>query len=141
MPWTEAPGAGFTTGMPWLRLGPDTATRNVRAQQADPGSVLSCYRRLLRVRRSLPSLQEGRLTLVRTAVRDVLAYRRHGAGQEVLVAIAFGAEPVALTLPRPQDGGVWATVVGTHPDPAAVKAGQPLHLRPREGVILVSTSR
>ena len=29
MPWTGEAGGGFTTGVPWLRLGEDTATRNV----------------------------------------------------------------------------------------------------------------
>ena len=36
MPWTRGPGAGFTTGRPWLRLGPDVATRNVRDAAARP---------------------------------------------------------------------------------------------------------
>ena len=37
MPWTAEPGAGFTSGRPWLRFGPDVATRNVATEAADPG--------------------------------------------------------------------------------------------------------
>ena len=63
MPWTPEPGAGFTTGTPWLRFGPDVETRNVAAQGADPDSVLAAYRRILAVRRTLPALQVGALRL------------------------------------------------------------------------------
>ena len=52
VPWDGTPpGHGFTTGTPWLPLGPQAATRNVEDQSVDPGSVLSLYRTALRVRR------------------------------------------------------------------------------------------
>ena len=46
MQWDGGPGAGFTTGKPWLRLADDHATRNVAAQATDATSVLALYRRL-----------------------------------------------------------------------------------------------
>ena len=64
MPWSPGPGAGFTTGRPWLRLGPDTETRNVRTQAQDPDSVLSLYRRLIALRAAASALQVGSLELV-----------------------------------------------------------------------------
>ena len=99
MPWTAGPGAGFTTGRPWLRLGPDTRSRNVASQAADEDSVLACYRRLLRARIALPSLQDGAIALVRTGRPDVLAYRRRGSGPEVLTMIAFGRAGATVTVP------------------------------------------
>ena len=77
MPWTAGPNGGFTTGRrPWLRMAPDFATRNVAAQAADPGSVLSAYRALLALRRTLPALQTGSFRWVVRARDEVLAYRR-----------------------------------------------------------------
>ena len=38
----DGPGAGFTSGQPWLRLGPDADARNVATQSGDPGR---CSRR------------------------------------------------------------------------------------------------
>ena len=55
MPWLAprrpAPGAGFTTGRPWLPVGPDADRVNVADQQAEPGSTLHLYRRLIQTRR------------------------------------------------------------------------------------------
>jgi alpha-glucosidase len=44
MPWTADPGGGFTSGKPWLPIGPALATVNVASQSADPRSMLSLYR-------------------------------------------------------------------------------------------------
>ena len=37
MPWTGEPGGGFTTGVPWLRLGEDTAHAQRRGRAGRPG--------------------------------------------------------------------------------------------------------
>lgn len=140
MPWTGGVGAGFTTGHPWLRLGPDSAGRNVAAQIADADSVLACYRRLLHARRTLPSLQDGHLVQVRVADPDVLAFRRRGSGPEVLVVVAFGVDGADVRLPRPSGGDrrTWRAVVGTHRDPSEpTSSGSDLRLRGFEGVVLV----
>ncbi len=137
MPWSAGPGAGFTTGRPWLRLGDDVHEHNAAVEAADPDSVLACYRRLIRARRDRRALQDGRLALVRTAAPDVLAYRRWDPGPETLVVINFGPDDVVVDLPRPRTGGGWETVVGTRCDPPAVSGvGRTMRLRGREGSIL-----
>ena len=60
MPWDSSRHAGFTTGVPWLPLNPDFASRNVAAQVADPGSMLALYRSLIALRREQPALHAGR---------------------------------------------------------------------------------
>ena len=41
MPWGGGgPNGGFSKARPWLRMAPDVETRNVAAQDGDPGSVL-----------------------------------------------------------------------------------------------------
>lgn len=136
MPWTGEPGGGFSTGTPWLRLGPDVATRNVAAQAHHPDSVLSCYRRLLRTRRELPSLQDGDLRVVDVGDPDVLGMRRVGSGRGVFAAVAFTASGAEITLP-PADGLPWRPVAGTHPD-VPETAGRTLRIRGFEGLILVA---
>jgi len=139
MPWSGGPGAGFTTGTPWLRVGPDAAVRNVAAQAADPDSVLTAYRRLTAARRQHPALQAGDLRLVRTLDPDVLAYRRSAGSEEALVVVDFADRQTDVVLPRPRRGGAWEYVAGTHRDPAApADAAGTLRLRPFEAVILVA---
>jgi alpha-glucosidase len=51
LPWQRGPGAGFTTGEPWLPIGADSEQRNVAAQREDPDSLLQLYRALLALRK------------------------------------------------------------------------------------------
>jgi alpha-glucosidase len=111
MPWTGRPSGGFTTGHPWLRMSPDTATRNVAAQRADGDSVLALYRRILEARRASPALSTGSFARVDSGHRNVLAYVREADEERMLVAVNFAAAPAAVALPA----GTWRPVVGTRP--------------------------
>ena len=95
MPWDASANAGFSTAEPWLPLNPDWGTRNVAAQDRDPGSMLNLTRALLRLRRQEQALAIG--AYVPVACRgDLLAYeRRHGASR-LLVALNFGPDPIVL---------------------------------------------
>jgi alpha-glucosidase len=55
MQWDSSPKGGFTSGEPWLPL-VDPAERNAADQTGDPGSLLSLYQELIRLRRELDSL-------------------------------------------------------------------------------------
>ncbi|HET7169012.1 MAG TPA: alpha-amylase family glycosyl hydrolase [Candidatus Limnocylindrales bacterium] len=140
MPWRPGPGGGFTTGRPWLRLGPDVDQRNVAVQRADPDSVLACYQRLIAARNGLASLQDGSLTMVRTGDPDVLGYRRRGSGSDVLVLIGFADHDHHPRIPRPHGGsGGWRPVVGSHRDlPDRLTPGSPTTLRPHEAIVAVA---
>jgi len=138
LPWGPGPDAGFTTGHPWLRLGPDVDRRNVAAQSSDPDSVLAAYRLLLAARRTQPSLQEGRLRLLRVVDPTVLAYVRDGPGPSVLVMVAFGRDGGQITVPG-RSGRRWRPIVGTHLDlPDRLIGGARVGLRPFEGVVAVA---
>lgn len=139
MPWTPEPGAGFTTGRPWLRIAPDAPTRNVATQLGDPDSVLACYRRLLAARRSLPSVQDGTLEVVSAQASSILAYRRSGSGPDVLTLIAFGPDATDGRVPVARHGGRWRPVVGTHRDlPGPLQPGARIRLRAFEGIVAVA---
>ncbi|HWH13892.1 MAG TPA: alpha-amylase family glycosyl hydrolase [Miltoncostaeaceae bacterium] len=63
IPWrrpSEAgPGAGFTTGEPWLPIVAEAEELAVEAQAADPASTLALTRALLGLRRAHPALHAG----------------------------------------------------------------------------------
>jgi oligo-1,6-glucosidase/alpha-glucosidase len=127
MPWHGGPGAGFTAPgvRPWLPLHPRSATLNVAAQERDPGSLLACYRRLLALRRGLPALHGGDLTLlpVERLPRDVLAYRRAAGDQAVEVYLNLAPRPAPLDDRRPR-------LFSTHGE------GTGDGLRPWEGIVV-----
>jgi len=134
MQWTGGPGAGFTTGRPWLRLAPDAATRNVAAQATDRESVLATYLRLLTFRRTTDALQRGAMRRLDSGDPDVLAWTR-GGGDDLLILVNFVGEERAIDLGAVAPGR-WRAQVGTHRDPAEGDARGRLVLRPDEGLIL-----
>jgi oligo-1,6-glucosidase/alpha-glucosidase len=102
MPWDASPNAGFSSAEPWLPLNPDWETRNVAAQEADPGSMLNLTRALLRLRRSEPALSVGDYRHV-ACEGTLLAYERSAGDSRLLVALNLRQEPVPL--PEAAQGG------------------------------------
>jgi len=88
MPWDASSGGGFTTGTPWFGFAPGRETANVATQSADPASLLSRYRDLIRARKAAPALAKGDLVLLSplTGTSPVLAFLRRTTGETVLVA-------------------------------------------------------
>jgi alpha-glucosidase len=129
MPWDGSRHGGFTTGEPWLPLGPDTAQRNVARLAQDPHSILTLYRELIALRRGHAALHEGAYVLV-SAGDDVLVFeRRHAAsGARLRIALNFGEDARSL------DTGPARLLLSTALDRSGpVEA---VLLRPAEGVIL-----
>src|SRR6267142_5914063 len=64
MQWSSDSNAGFSGGMPWIRVNPDYRTVNVAAEERDTGSVLHYFRRMIQLRKSEPVLVYGRYQLL-----------------------------------------------------------------------------
>jgi alpha-glucosidase len=142
MPWSSGPDAGFTTGRPWLRLGPDAATRNVAAQRADPDSVFALYRRLIALRAASPALQVGDLRLEPDAHDDVVAYSRTTGDQEMLVAVNLGRAATTWRLPEPGGSAGWRRSLDTAGPADAdtvLDGGAAIELEPDQAIILLAT--
>ncbi|MFI5316288.1 MAG: alpha-amylase family glycosyl hydrolase [Myxococcota bacterium] len=105
MHWSAEPGAGFTTGEPWLPLASDWATRNVESQRADRESLLWLYRDLLALRRRTPALERGAWREL-PAPEGVLAWERLDGGSRALVALNFasGSQSAGLPAAAVRDG-------------------------------------
>ena len=140
MQWSAAPGAGFTTGQPWLKLNADYRDRNVAAQQADPNSVLNFYTQLLRLRRASPALRRGQFApLVRRPV-EALAYLKQAPEQTMLVALNFFGWPVNVKLDERLPDTRWQLRLTSFPGPHRRMQGRHLTLAPFEACILEAIS-
>jgi glycosidase len=95
MHWRRGPAAGFTTGVPWEPLQPDSMTANVEAQEADSTSLLNLHRRLIHLRASNAALGAGELVPLATSNDAVAAYLRRDGERVVLVVANLGATAVA----------------------------------------------
>ncbi len=100
MPWdAERAHAGFSAAQPWFAMHPDAARFSVRQQEQDPRSMLSLYRRLLRLREE-NSLAAGTLNDL-SADGHVLSFILRTGDAAFFVAAATNAAPATARLPQP----------------------------------------
>ncbi|MEM9531668.1 MAG: alpha-glucosidase family protein [Pseudomonadota bacterium] len=101
MPWhNREPGAGFSSGDPWLPIPEQHRARSVAQQEDDEQSVLNHYRRFLSWRKNQPALMWGSQEFVDTPT-SVLGFVREYGDQRLLVLMNFAGEPVEVPLPAP----------------------------------------
>ncbi|GLU91454.1 alpha-glucosidase [Agromyces sp. NBRC 114283] len=97
LPWRGlAEPYGFSpasaAAAPWLPQPADWSGLTVEAQEADPASMLSLYRRALGIRRAEPALRSGALDWVDAGL-EAIAFRR---GDGFLSITNLGTAPIEL---------------------------------------------
>lgn len=104
MQWSSKENAGFTTGMPWLKVNSNYKEINVKSQEKDADSVLNYYRKLVKVRKSSEYKEVFTYGQFEPAYEDtdsIMAYYRFDGEKRVLVAANFGKEAVEVELQYP----------------------------------------
>ncbi|MCH4209630.1 alpha-glucosidase [Bifidobacterium sp.] len=100
MQWDDSRFAGFTDSgaqtEPWLAVNSNKAQINVAAESADPGSVLSFYRRLIALRHSDNVIAAGVFQLVDRDDECVYAFTRSLANRRVLAVVNVSSKTVPL---------------------------------------------
>ncbi|MDO5477056.1 MAG: alpha-glucosidase [Eubacteriales bacterium] len=115
--WSAAPGAGFTTGTPWLRIHPNYTEINLEKEVSDPASVWTHYRKMIALRKDpdyLEAFISGDFAPYLEKEHNVIAYLRRTTGTAETDAGSSGGAPSrtilvisnyqlkARTLPLPQ---------------------------------------
>jgi glycosidase len=95
MQWTSGPVAGFSRGLAWEPLQPDSLTANVEAEDRDSTSLLTLYRRLIHLRASNAAIGMGDLISLEANRDDVAAYIRRQGARTVLVIANLGTAPAS----------------------------------------------
>ncbi|SNS23078.1 alpha-glucosidase [Granulicella rosea] len=129
MLWDRTPGAGFTTGRPWLPFAADPATASVAAQDGDPASMLTLYRCLLALRRELPALHAGSIEYVFTH-DGVLGYVRREGAERVQVMLNLTNEWRHIDFPAGR------LLLSSAPERELWKVVSSFDLRPAEAVVV-----
>jgi maltose alpha-D-glucosyltransferase/alpha-amylase len=115
MQWSDEPNAGFSTADAEALYSPVIDDEvygyqrlNVKAQEADPGSMLNRMRKMIRVRKAHAALGRGEVRFLEVANRAVLAYLRTDGEETILVANNLSAEEQAIELELAEFGGTEA---------------------------------
>ncbi|MBO0938118.1 alpha-glucosidase [Fibrella sp. HMF5335] len=114
MQWSNAPGAGFTTGKPWLKINPNASYVNVADQQAGNQSVLAYYKRLIHLRKQTPALHHGTYRDLLPNHPDLWVFSRAWNGAVYVTVANLSAEVIAF--PEAISG---TTVLGNYGDSAS----------------------
>jgi oligo-1,6-glucosidase len=133
--WDSSPGAGFTTGTPWLAINPDHTEVNAAAQVGDPGSVFEHYRRLIALRHTDPVVTDGDFELLLPDHPSIWAFTRRTADAELLVTANFSADVVAAGLPLDSDWADASVVLTNLASDVPLQPPPDLKLRPWESVV------
>ena len=131
MPWTGENGAGFTSGTPWLPIGPAAASLNVESQLREPLSSLHLYQHLIHLRAQSPALIEGDYRSIQSGNGYIYAYVRETERQRFLILLNFDSKAAVAKL----KGRIGKWVAGTHMvegDGSTPKASV-IELEPYEG--------
>lgn len=125
MQWDGGPGAGFTTGTPWILPPENYRTINAQAELRDPDSILHYYKRLIQLRKEEPVISEGEIEFLFQDVPGIFAYRRFLGDEALFVVCNLTGHGVDL------DGAPWAgceKMLGNYGDDSAA-------LRPYEAAV------
>ncbi len=103
MQWNDERNAGFSKGIPWMKVNPNYTRINVAVQEKDEDSVLSYYKKLIALRKAdayRETFTYGTFSAVFEEEESVFAFLRTNeeTGQQILVAANFGMDEVVLKL-------------------------------------------
>jgi alpha-glucosidase len=113
MQWDASEYAGFSTVKPWLPVPPNKDTINVKAEEADPNSLLNWYETLIRLKKTNPVLATGENVMLDTDNMKVLSWLRKGNGKQIVVATNFTADPQTVNLSSGVTGSKLKTLLKT----------------------------
>ena len=139
MQWDNSRNAGFSVGQPWLPLSLDAAVRNVEGQCDDAQSLLTLYRRLLRLRRDYTALSTGEFRRLSASTDFVFVYERHDSDATLCILLNFSASPQMVNDTFETDSS-WEILLSTNLDRHAIRFDSALVLAANEGLILLRNS-
>lgn len=87
--WDSSANAGFTSGMPWIKVNPNYTIVNSVAQEKDANSCLNYFRKVIKLRKENDVLVYGKYVLLDNNNPDVYAYTRELNGKKLLVLLNF----------------------------------------------------
>ncbi|WP_165999718.1 alpha-glucosidase [Bacillus sp. Cs-700] len=105
MQWNDQQNAGFTSGIPWLKVNDNYPEVNAQKALSDENSIFYFYKNLIRLRKELPVMIHGDYQLLLEENENLYVYTRSFDGTTLLVAANFSKETCELKLPEILNGG------------------------------------
>ncbi|MCL6570662.1 MAG: alpha-glucosidase [Bacillus sp. (in: Bacteria)] len=96
MQWSDNDNAGFSSGIPWLKVNPNYKKINVESQQKDVSSILNFYKKLIQLKKSNEVFTYGTYDLLEKNDPKIYAYTRTLADAKVIIIVNLSTKPAVL---------------------------------------------
>jgi len=125
MPWTSGPGAGFTTGTPWLPLNADADGVNVEAAEAEPDGVLQHYRALVALRHEREVVRTGSFELLLPDDERLWVFTRTLGDERLLVLANLSPKTAGVPIGHLPNVAGARLVLGSGPSDGELQTLEP----------------
>lgn len=130
MQWDDTENAGFSEADPWISVIPNYKEINTLDRE-DENSIFSYYRKLIRLRKTVPVLADGSFEALLEEDDRILAYKRRTKEQELYVFCNFFPEEASVDFSLPEGCRCLLSNYNEEIQPGALK------LRPYEAVMFL----
>ncbi len=112
MQWTGGKNAGFSEGEPWIGIPDNYREINAEAEEKDPDSVFTFYRKLVSLRKEYAVISDGDIEFRETGNEKVFAFCRTLGEEKLTVFCSFSGNEEAISMKIP-DGKI---LIGNYPE-------------------------
>ncbi len=98
--WTAGEQAGFTRGIPWIKVNPNHTEINVEQALNDPNSIFYYYQKLIQLRKENPVIVYGKYDLILDEHEEIYAFTRTLENDRLLAILNFSTHSPEFNLPE-----------------------------------------
>lgn len=131
MQWDDSGNAGFTDGVPWIKVNPNYKEINAKEQMGRADSVFHYYQKLIRLRKEHEIIVYGKYQLLMEEDKNLYVYTRTLGQERMLVICNFRKETQEFTMPEGFEPGKGEILIGNYEGQEIKKS---MTLRPFEAM-------
>lgn len=132
MQWDDTENAGFTTGMPWLKVNPNYKEINVKKDLEDEQSIYRYMQSLIRMRKANEIAVYGDFKEYEPDNTQLYIYERNWEDEQMFVVLNFSEKKAMLRLPEEWSGKETELLISNYPEERPLSD---LELLPYEAVV------
>jgi len=114
MQWNDSDNAGFTTGIPWIKVNPNYKEINAKSALKDENSVFHYYKKLIELRKSNEIIVYGTYDLILEEHPQIYAYTRALGSERLLVITNFSDKQPIFNLPEDITYSEWDLLISNY---------------------------
>ncbi|SLL15139.1 alpha-glucosidase [Mycobacteroides abscessus subsp. abscessus] len=116
MQWDHTKNAGFTTGIPWIKVNTNYKKVNAEDAIADPDSIYHYYRKLIKLRKEHEVIVYGSYDLLLENHPEIFAYKRSLNGETLVVFCNFSEKEIEMEFSQEFSSGSAVMLISNYQD-------------------------